>query len=297
MAGQQDRTRCYGRLLEMSRGRGWILPLQEIAHPAAGWNRGHIYLTKEDVLPGFALRPGDLVAFYLYADKKGLGAEECFLVGGRDAKVPQVAAAWPPKAKQAGQPPQKQKRAAWPVPKSKPGTRSGPAAWWNQKDIQQPTTPSPPQRGGCMPSPPLEAARLIEAPPGLERSLVQACIPSPPGFDPPAADSGDEGDSDSALSACDGSVTAKSTKSSACEGSTCAGRTESVAGSDKWTTSSKSPVSAATKALEKALAAGGAADVFSDDGDEEPAAEPMPSAVKAVAQNRVLPVGYKVYQI
>jgi hypothetical protein len=284
----------------MSRGRGWIEPLQEIAHPAAGWNRGHIYLTKEDVLPGYALRPGDMVAFYLYADKKGLGAEECFPVQ-RTADL-QVPAAWPPSAnKQAGQTSRKQKRcAAQAAQKSKPvaAPSSTPATWWNQTATAQPKIPSPPQWAGCMQAPD------VEAPPGLEQVAAHAYFPSPPGLDPSAVDSGDEGEkSDSTTSACDGSacdgsVTGKSTKNSPWDGSTCAGR------SDKWSPSSKSTVSTATKALEKALAAGAGVDVFSDDGneDEEPAAEPTPKfstsiPVDGLAHNCVLPIGYKVYQI
>jgi hypothetical protein len=100
MAGEQnDRTRCYGRLLELKKwGGGWIEPLQEIDHPSAKWNRGHIYLTRGDVRHGHDIKPGDVVAFYLYADKKGLGAEDCVPV-----RAPPTAAIQAAQALQAAQ--------------------------------------------------------------------------------------------------------------------------------------------------------------------------------------------------
>lgn len=69
---------CQGKLLEMRRTHGWIQPLQSITHDNAYMNGGRIYLDAEDMRPGVALRPGDLVVFFLYVDSKGLGAEDCF---------------------------------------------------------------------------------------------------------------------------------------------------------------------------------------------------------------------------
>jgi hypothetical protein len=71
---------CQGKLLEMRRSHGWIQPLQLIQHLSAHLNGGKVYLNAEDMRPGVALRPGDLVIFFLYADSMGLGAEDCFPV-------------------------------------------------------------------------------------------------------------------------------------------------------------------------------------------------------------------------
>jgi hypothetical protein len=71
---------CQGKLLEMRRSHGWIQPLQLIQHPNAHLNGGNVYVSAEDMRPGVALRPGDLVIFFLYVDSRGLGAEDCFPV-------------------------------------------------------------------------------------------------------------------------------------------------------------------------------------------------------------------------
>lgn len=75
-----ERTcQCQGILVEMRQGTGWVQPLQAIDHPTAHWNRGKVYLAERDMRrPGQALRPGDLMVFFLYSDSKGLGAEDCF---------------------------------------------------------------------------------------------------------------------------------------------------------------------------------------------------------------------------
>lgn len=69
----------------MRRGFGWIEPLQAIEHQNAHLHNGRIYLDAEDMRPGVALRPGDLVVFFLYADSQGLGAEDCFPVRNTQA--------------------------------------------------------------------------------------------------------------------------------------------------------------------------------------------------------------------
>lgn len=356
MAQQQERTRCYGRLLELSRGRGWILPLQEIAHPAAGWNRGHIYLTSSDVRPGFDLRAGDLVAFHLYADKKGLGAEDCFPVRlpAEAAQMAQAAAAaqataaaaaasgtpgyWP----SAPQQPPCPATAVPPVMAAAPQAESPQKpwkgkSWWNQAAQEQKPKSSP---WAAQPNP----QKPVAPPPGLDASASEY-VSAPPGFAPRRdmfsvnvalfADSDDEDDedtetvkriheSDGTQSVC-GSVSGKSTKSSMCDASTCAGfsggRTCSVADSE-WSNSPKTPPDhpAVVVCLEKALETGVVADVFSDGGDdEEPAMEPTPESSlppspklkeldvpdpveesttsKILSVSRILPAGYKVYQI
>jgi len=82
---------CQGKLLEMHRSHGWILPLQAIEHRNAHLNGGKIYLDAEDMRPGVALRPGDLVVFFLYVDSRGLGAEDCFPVRNAAAQRKRVA--------------------------------------------------------------------------------------------------------------------------------------------------------------------------------------------------------------
>lgn len=71
-------ARLTGKVVELRQEFGWIVPAQAIQHPAARWNRGRIFLAlPHDVRPGFEPKVGDLVEFSLYADKKGLGAEDC----------------------------------------------------------------------------------------------------------------------------------------------------------------------------------------------------------------------------
>lgn len=48
----------------------------DIDHPSAGKHEGHVYVSTDDVAKGQVLSAGDIVSFYLYADEKGLGAEE-----------------------------------------------------------------------------------------------------------------------------------------------------------------------------------------------------------------------------
>jgi hypothetical protein len=70
---------CQGILLGMQGGTGWIQPLQTIDHPSARWNKGHIYMSTQDMrCSATALRPRDIIVFFLYVDSKGLGAEDCY---------------------------------------------------------------------------------------------------------------------------------------------------------------------------------------------------------------------------
>jgi len=61
---------------------GWIMPLGEIDHPEAERNGNRIFIHKDDVREGDALKAGCLVEFYLFVDEKGLGAEDCRLAAG-----------------------------------------------------------------------------------------------------------------------------------------------------------------------------------------------------------------------
>lgn len=70
---------CSGHIQEMKSHYAWILPHHEIDHLDAWKHRGSIYLDMNDISPGAQLKIGDAVAFYLYADDNGLGAEDCQL--------------------------------------------------------------------------------------------------------------------------------------------------------------------------------------------------------------------------
>jgi hypothetical protein len=70
---------CTGILHETKGHYGWILPSDKIDHPEARKHRGGIYLDTRDIRPGTPLVKGDEVAFYLYADAHGIGAEDCHL--------------------------------------------------------------------------------------------------------------------------------------------------------------------------------------------------------------------------
>lgn len=58
---------------------GWIMPLGDIDHPEAARNGNRIFVHKDDVREGEALKAGCVVAFYLFVDENGLGAEDCHL--------------------------------------------------------------------------------------------------------------------------------------------------------------------------------------------------------------------------
>jgi hypothetical protein len=70
---------CRGEVLTLLSHYGWFLVYGEVDHPSANKHDGHVYVSKQDFPEGKALAPGDVVSFYLYADDKGLGAENCCL--------------------------------------------------------------------------------------------------------------------------------------------------------------------------------------------------------------------------
>jgi hypothetical protein len=65
---------------------GWILPLEDIDHPASAHTDGKIYIHKRDIADGSQLAEGDVVGFYLYSDDQGLGAEEARCLEKASAK-------------------------------------------------------------------------------------------------------------------------------------------------------------------------------------------------------------------
>lgn len=70
---------CHGEVIAMLGHYGWLSVHDEIDHPDASKNGGRIYVHWRDVEHGSALVAGELVAFYLYVDHQGLGAEGCRL--------------------------------------------------------------------------------------------------------------------------------------------------------------------------------------------------------------------------
>jgi len=72
------RCQCRGEVLVMLGHYGWIAALEEIDHPDVGKNGGRIYVSWKDTRG--TLLAGDIVAFFLYADGQGLGAEGCRVV-------------------------------------------------------------------------------------------------------------------------------------------------------------------------------------------------------------------------
>lgn len=76
------KKRITGRVENWKGHYGWIVADKSIDHPEAGINRGRIYVHSKDVIleaDGQSLQPGDAVSFVVYADGRGLGAEDCRL--------------------------------------------------------------------------------------------------------------------------------------------------------------------------------------------------------------------------
>lgn len=84
------RVLCTGELLVMLGHYGWIMSLVGIDHPDSKKHAGRVYLKGSDVRPGCTLTPGTVVAFYLYADADGLGAEDCHLLEAVEAEFPEL---------------------------------------------------------------------------------------------------------------------------------------------------------------------------------------------------------------
>jgi hypothetical protein len=66
---------CRGQVIVMLSYYGWIAPLDDIDHQDKDKHDGRIYVKRSDLGWGVNLSPGDPVIFYLYADSRGLGAE------------------------------------------------------------------------------------------------------------------------------------------------------------------------------------------------------------------------------
>lgn len=68
---------CRGEVLKMMSNFGWLIVYGDVDHPSVEKHGGDVYIHKDDIVESESLAPGDIVTFYLYADDKGLGAEEC----------------------------------------------------------------------------------------------------------------------------------------------------------------------------------------------------------------------------
>lgn len=73
------RCPCLGEVVIMFGHYGWLTTEEWIDHAAASKNGGRIYVQSRDVVNGLTLVEGDKVAFYLYVDGWGLGAEAVHL--------------------------------------------------------------------------------------------------------------------------------------------------------------------------------------------------------------------------
>eukprot|EP00746_Dinoflagellata_sp_MGD_P011078 gnl/MRDRNA2_/MRDRNA2_123122_c0_seq1.p1 gnl/MRDRNA2_/MRDRNA2_123122_c0~~gnl/MRDRNA2_/MRDRNA2_123122_c0_seq1.p1 ORF type:complete len:364 (-),score=80.58 gnl/MRDRNA2_/MRDRNA2_123122_c0_seq1:2-1093(-) len=78
---QVKKKRVNGKLEEWTGNYGWIKASENITHPEAKLNKGRIYVYKTDLNLewGQKLQEGDDVSFMVYADGRGLGAEDCQL--------------------------------------------------------------------------------------------------------------------------------------------------------------------------------------------------------------------------
>eukprot|EP00927_Polykrikos_kofoidii_P042913 TRINITY_DN36969_c0_g1_i2.p2 TRINITY_DN36969_c0_g1~~TRINITY_DN36969_c0_g1_i2.p2 ORF type:complete len:168 (+),score=31.86 TRINITY_DN36969_c0_g1_i2:109-612(+) len=66
----------YGEVIEWLGKYGWVKPMEPVDHPLAHKHNGRIYVSNKDLTNATALQQGQLVAFYVYADASGLGAED-----------------------------------------------------------------------------------------------------------------------------------------------------------------------------------------------------------------------------
>lgn len=80
-------ARACGEVVRWCGGFGWIRPLAPVEHPAAAKHSGDVFVHSSDVIGAWKLEPGTAVDFVIYADRSGLGAEECRIsqVPGRAA--------------------------------------------------------------------------------------------------------------------------------------------------------------------------------------------------------------------
>lgn len=73
--------RLSGDIIRWCGGFGWVKPHVPIDHPGASKHNGDLFVHATDVIGAWALESGMAVDFLVYADKSGLGAEECRPMG------------------------------------------------------------------------------------------------------------------------------------------------------------------------------------------------------------------------
>lgn len=83
--------RFGGMALEWKGKYGWIQPDEHIDHPRAAKHQGRIFISVIDLVGTERLVANERVAFYLFEDEAGLGAEECLTAESAMAMAPPLA--------------------------------------------------------------------------------------------------------------------------------------------------------------------------------------------------------------
>mmetsp|Transcript_70194 Transcript_70194/g.159346 ORF Transcript_70194/g.159346 Transcript_70194/m.159346 type:complete len:122 (-) Transcript_70194:187-552(-) len=65
-----------GEVVEWKGKFGWLSSSETIEHEKAGKSGGKIFIHEKDIIAGENLKKGQPVEFHVYADARGLGAEE-----------------------------------------------------------------------------------------------------------------------------------------------------------------------------------------------------------------------------
>lgn len=71
-----------GRIWKWNGKFGWIYPDTPIEHELAGKHHGKIYVARSDFVQSAGVVKGSQCCFQVYSTDLGLGAEDCFLMGG-----------------------------------------------------------------------------------------------------------------------------------------------------------------------------------------------------------------------
>jgi len=81
-------ARVRGSIVEWrkTQGWGWIQPEADVDHPDISKNNGRIYLHKNDIKGFSTIKDNMVVDFCIYADHRGLGAEDVREVAGANSK-------------------------------------------------------------------------------------------------------------------------------------------------------------------------------------------------------------------
>lgn len=74
---QVSSKRIVGTVHVWQKTWGWIKPVEELDHPDAGKTGGRVYIHQSDLRGDGNLEIGSDVSFFLYVDRRGLGAMDC----------------------------------------------------------------------------------------------------------------------------------------------------------------------------------------------------------------------------